>query len=404
MQRQIGIGIIVAALTAVIIYSYYTSYPEDPGEPTQISKTQSGIASDLKQSTARDETSRDNATVDPDANFTHFRVGQRNVKTIFADDDIMWVGTTGGIIRYETKTDQYRLISIESGLLAKGIFHLSKLNDRLLVGTYGGGLALQNTDEQGWEIFNIPEGLGDAFVYDVLEADNGDLWIATWSGANRVRGGALGDPEKWDTFTVKNTNGGLPNDWVYAMARGKDGTIWFATEGGLAHYNNGDWENWQHEDGLGAPYELVRKHIQDKSDPAKESEHHARQKIEFGLEDVDVTYNPNYIVSLLVDKQGLVWAGTWGGGLVMFDGSKLTNYTVEDGLPGNLVYMLHEDPQGSIWIGTSNGLARKNGDSFDVFTTRDGLYANTIFSMTTADDGSYWIGSYGGVARINSMP
>jgi ligand-binding sensor domain-containing protein len=404
MQRQIGIGIIVTALSSVFIYSYYTSSPDNFTSPEKIEETRSENAPDLNQHAARNKTDNNNPTINPDANFTHFRVGQRNVKTILADDDIMWVGTTGGIIRYETTTDQYRLIGIESGLLAKGIFHLSKFNDRLLVGTYGGGLALQNPDGQGWEIFNIPEGLADAFVYDVLEADNGDLWIATWSGANRVRGGALRDPEKWDTFTVKNTNGGLPNDWVYAMARGKDGSIWFATEGGLAHYNNGDWENWQHEDGVGATYEMVRKHIQDKSDPAKESEHHARQKIEFGLEDVDVTYNPNYIVSLLVDKQGLVWAGTWGGGLAMFDGSKLTNFTVEDGLPGNLVYMLHEDPQGNIWIGTSSGLARKNGDSFDVFTTRDGLYANTIFSMTTAGDGSYWVGSYGGVARINSLP
>ena len=44
----------------------------------------------------------------------------------------MWVGTTGGIIRYETSTDQYRLIGIEIGLLAKGIFYLGKLEDRLL--------------------------------------------------------------------------------------------------------------------------------------------------------------------------------------------------------------------------------------------------------------------------------
>jgi hypothetical protein len=77
-----------------------------------------------------------------------------------------------------------------------------------------------------------------------------------------------------------------------------------------------------------------------------------------GLQKVDVAYNPNYIVSLAVDSQGVVWAGTWGGGLSRFDGKTWTQYTVAEGLPGNHVFMLHIDPKGVMWIGTNNGLAR----------------------------------------------
>ncbi|MDH3587757.1 MAG: hypothetical protein OEQ30_11760, partial [Gammaproteobacteria bacterium] len=43
------------------------------------------------------------AAVDPDAHFTHFRVGERNVKTILSDGDIVWVGTSAGVIRYDTR-------------------------------------------------------------------------------------------------------------------------------------------------------------------------------------------------------------------------------------------------------------------------------------------------------------
>jgi len=53
--------------------------------------------------------------VDPNAHFTHFRVGERNVKQIFADGDTMWVGTSGGVIRYNIKTDDYRLYDTRSG-------------------------------------------------------------------------------------------------------------------------------------------------------------------------------------------------------------------------------------------------------------------------------------------------
>ena len=102
----------------------------------------------------------------------------------------------------------------------------------------------------------------------------------------------------------------------------------------------------------------MKNDIQYKNDPSKVSEHHAKQKQEMGLEKVDVAYNPNYIVSLAVDAQGIVWAGTWGGGLSRYDGKAWTQYTVAEGLPGNHVFMLHIDPKGVMWVGTNNGLAK----------------------------------------------
>ena len=313
----------------------------------------------------------------------------------------MWVGTSGGVIRYNIKTDDYKLYDTRSGLLANGIFHISKLDDQIVIGTYGGGMAILDENTQSWKIYNIPEGLGDAFVYDVIKADNGDIWIATWSGANRVREGKLDDRAAWELYTVENTDGGLPNDWVYGLAMGKNGEVWMATEGGLARFKDGQWDNWNHEQGQGADYQLVKEQIQFTNDPARYSKHHTRQKSEMGLEQVNVAYNPNYIVALLIDIDGSVWAGTWGGGLAHFDGDSWENFTMADGLPANHVFSLHRDTNGRMLVGTSNGLAVRNEDgSFKIFNTTDGLFSNIVFSMATADDGSSWIGSYGGVARI----
>ena len=340
------------------------------------------------------------ANVDPDAHFTHFRVGQRNVKAIFPDGDVLWVGTSAGVIRYDTTNEEYRLLDTRTGLLANGVFHIGRINGRLSVGTYGGGLSILNEAEDDWRIYNIPDGLGDGFIYDALQLDNGDVWIATWSGANRVRGGDLDARDTWDLYTVANTDGALPNDWVYALHAGNNGEVWFATEGGLARFKDEAWQNWTHEDGLGADYELVREQIEFDMDPGEYSQHHARQKVEMGLETISVAYNPNYIVALDVDNDGVVWCGTWGGGLSSFDGEKWRSYTVADGLPGNHVFMLHVDPAGELWVGTNNGLARLRNGEFTRFTTADGLFSNRIFSMATADDGSKWVGSFGGVARI----
>lgn len=341
-------------------------------------------------------------TVDPAAKFTHFRVGNKNVKSVYVDGPLVWVGTSGGLIRYDTRDDSFKLFDNKSGLLSNGVFSVGRIKGKLMVGTYGGGMSMMTDEVKGtWKTYNIPEGLGDAFVYDVLEAKNGDIWIATWSGANRVRGGALDDRSKWDLYTVENTKGGIPNDWIYGLAEGRDGVIWLATEGGMARFANGKLENWNHARGLGASYERVKADIAFKNDPSKQSLHHAKQKEEMGLSGVDVAYNPNYVVSIEVDKDGQVWAGTWGGGLSRFDGKKWTSYTVADGLPGNHVFMLHKDPKGTLWIGTNNGLTTwQEGKFGKKLTMADGLFADNIFSMAAGPKGDLWVGSFGGVTHL----
>jgi ligand-binding sensor domain-containing protein len=284
-----------------------------------------------------------------------------------------------------------------SGLLSNGVFYLGMINSELWVGTYGGGLSIFTPATRAWRNYNIPDGLADAFVYDVLKTRSGDIWIATWSGANRIADDRIDDVQEWRLYTVENTQGGLPNDWVYGLAEGKSGEIWLATEGGLARFADGQWQHWNHEDGLGAAYDLVAADIPFKRDPGDFSGHHAIQKKEQGLEQVKIAYNPNYIVSLAVDDRGDVWAGTWGGGLSHFDGSQWVTFTVRDGLPGNHVFALETDGKGNLWIGTNRGLAIYDGNGFKIFGTAEGLYTESVFSIAFAPDGSAWLGGLGGV-------
>lgn len=332
--------------------------------------------------------------------FTHFRVGQKNVKDIYLDGKLTWVGTTGGVVRYDTTNDTFKRYDTTNGLLSNGVFYVGRLNGRITVGTYGGGLSVLDETNETWKNYNIPEGLGDAFIYDAVEMANGDIWIATWSGANRIRGGNLDDRSKWDLFTVENTKGGLPNDWVYGLAEGKNGELWLATEGGLARFAKNKWSNWNHDKGLGAPYEKVKDAIDFKGDVGTASDHHAKQKREMGLQNIEAAYNPNYVIALEIDRKGDVWVGTWGGGLSHFDGKKWTTYTTVEGLPGNHIFMLHLDTEGQLWIGTNKGLATNQNGKYKVLTTADGLFDDAVFSMATTPDGGMWLGSFGGLAYL----
>jgi len=338
--------------------------------------------------------------VKPVFEYDHFRVGNRNVKAMLSDGDITWIGTSGGVVQYDVTKDDYLHFDNKSGLLSNGVFHLSKVDGELWVGTYGGGLSVLNPQTGIWRNYNVPDGMGDSFVYDVLKTSSGDVWIATWSGANRIPGGNLDDTNSWELYTVESTNGGLPNDWVYGLSEGQNGEVWFATEGGLARFQNGAWENWNHERGLGAAYDMVKGDISLKSDPGKTSSHHAVQKQEQGLSNVNIAYNPNYVIALVYDRKGRVWTGTWGAGLSMFDGKTWKTYTTKDGLPANHIFMLHEDDDGALWVGTNNGLAIFDGQTFTTYDKNDGIFSDAVFSMAVAPDGTAWIGSYGGVARF----
>ena len=80
--------------------------------------------------------------VDPNAKFTHFRVGQRNVKGIISDGDYMWVATSGGVSRY---------------------------------------------DGHVFQTLTRRDGLASNEVWGILEAQEGEYWIATYNGVTRYR-------------------------------------------------------------------------------------------------------------------------------------------------------------------------------------------------------------------------
>ena len=69
---------------------------------------------------------------DPNARFTHFRVGNKNVKSILADGKLLWVGTSGGVIRYDTGSEEFKLFDAKNGLLSNGIFHVGKVQGKVV--------------------------------------------------------------------------------------------------------------------------------------------------------------------------------------------------------------------------------------------------------------------------------
>jgi len=77
--------------------------------------------------------------------------------------------------------------------------------------------------------------------------------------------------------------------------------------------------------------------------------------------------------SLINDQSGNIWLGTVGEGIyrkaveskVKDEQTKaFIHYYENNGLEGNVVYVIHEDNNGIIWVGTNSGLSRFDGEAF----------------------------------------
>jgi ligand-binding sensor domain-containing protein len=67
-----------------------------------------------------------------------------------------------------------------------------------------------------------------------------------------------------------------------------------------------------------------------------------------------------------------------------------------EGLSNGFVQALYEDREGSLWIGSNDGLSRLRATHFTSLTVRDGLSADAVVSLLAARDGTVWIGTEGG--------
>ncbi len=320
------------------------------------------------------------------------------VKALAVDGEILWIGTSNGLIRYDMQRDHQTTYTTKDGLLSNMILVVRvDSKHHLWVGTYGGGLSrfdgrqwLTFTPFGGgaaaaygpaWARYGPGEGLGDLWVYDLAWDPQGRLWAATWKGVS------VWDGTRWATYTPAD---GLVDKWVYALARDRQGVWWFGTEAGVSRFDGTHWQGFTHTEGLGGE---VATQGPGRAYPPFAGLHHEQP----GKKVVD--YNPNYVVASAVDAAGHLWFGTWGGGVSRFDGSRWTTYTTREGLAGNVVHAVAVGPDGQIWFGTNGGVSRFNGKTFTTLTVKDGLLANAVYTVAVGGQGHKWFGTVGGVSR-----
>ena len=114
------------------------------------------------------------------------------------------------------------------------------------------------------------------------------------------------------------------------------------------------------------------------------------------------------VVCMHETKDGLIWIGTDGDGLIRYNGSEFKRFTTREGLISNFIASLQSDPQGRLWIGTSKGLNRLAWDGEKIsrvttFTEMDGLKVTNNFRNAVWLDHNHhiWWGGTQGLAELD---
>jgi signal transduction histidine kinase len=100
----------------------------------------------------------------------------------------------------------------------------------------------------------------------------------------------------------------------------------------------------------------------------------------------------NFVRVFLESRDGSLWIGT-DNGVSHLDQAGFQNYTSQNGLAYNSIRSLLEDRDGTIWIGTEHGLSQfRNGGFFhDAMTAA--LGDEKVWALHQDADGGMWIGT-----------
>jgi len=322
----------------------------------------------------------------------------------------LWLAMGGGVNIIEFKKDSSAGIkninTLDFDLDVDSTMILSiepDIDGTILLGCrYGKGLfrAVLSPDKKTYIIksSSINELIPGLTIWDILCRGDGEIWIATENnGVIRLK-----DDKVVGRFNKEN---GLSSNQIYKMMEDNEGNSWFASLGqGVMMFNDEKFLNYGPADGLignqvfnilfgsgnifYAATEEGFLRFRKEGDKIRRLNSFSSGN---GLNDI--------AANSIAIKDQEIWIGT-NNGINIFDGSKLSEFMLNDKLPNLTVNCLLADREGALWIGTSGGFGRFSGGKLFFMSQDDSLIHNEVQTIIEDSKGRIWMGTIGGLVKL----
>ncbi|MBN2343001.1 MAG: response regulator [Deltaproteobacteria bacterium] len=310
-----------------------------------------------------------------------------HVSSIWMDlDGQMWCGTDDGVLtRFRiSKTD---VAVVDQVVRSSGIRVIAEdRHGSIWVGTddrlerYQSG-AVVTTSEL--------EGLPEDQLMNVIQLAGGSLLVLDVRGA--VYEFVDGEIRPWAP------PGTFSGEGMLGMAQSRDGSVYVGGRG-LHRLTRNTIETF---DRSGGEFAVLAKGPGDDILTAQTGSdgisrlsrfHHGR------FEPIFMTTSLHHVQRIFVDSKSRIWVSSGGDGVLRLsaDGERL--FTVQDGLPHNIVYSILEDDSQKIWVSTRTGLACIDGEQVTPLVSPRPLSLSPVH-MVAAPNGTVVITTDDGVLR-----
>ncbi|HNW51838.1 MAG TPA: two-component regulator propeller domain-containing protein [Prolixibacteraceae bacterium] len=369
----------------------------------------------------------------------YFKLNNQFISTIYCDSTgNVWVGTEkGGINKFNVYQKPFSFYANDpnnqNSLNDNTINSVLKERDFLWIGTAGGGLNSVDLrtgkfTHYRYSAFNN-QTLSSDYISSILRGPDGNLWIGSWGGGLTCLKGASSNPTiQRITATTPGYRYQLVDNFVSTLWDDNRGFLVVGAQGGLSMltYNKHKFTTLVAPNSSERQISEVGCILKDSKDyywvgtrnglfrfPAnslKETDQPELivDNLQFftNSESDSLSLPGHYIISLIEDSKGNVWAGTYGNGFckiaVQKDGTiRCTSYSQNDGLSNNVTYCILEDHFGNLWISTDYGLSMfdTKHHKFKNFYKQDGLLNNQFYWSASykSNDGELYFGGTEGL-------